>query len=97
MNIIATRELIATKFYLKHHWGWEKAALGFGPDQIRTLLSMATDSSHRIIMGKLCGHSSAFIFDRIFFILAGNKGNHNSCDEFEFQPDPIPDCGVSCP
>ena len=41
-----------TKFYLKHHWGGGKAALGFGADQIRTLVSMATDSSHRVIMGK---------------------------------------------
>ena len=28
-------------------------ALGFGPDRIRTLVSMATDSSHRVIMGKI--------------------------------------------
>ena len=27
-------------------------ALGFGADQIRTLVSIATDSSHRAIMGK---------------------------------------------
>ena len=40
------------KFYLKHHWGGGKAALGFGADQIRTLVSMATDISHRVIMGK---------------------------------------------
>ena len=32
--------------------GGGKAALGFGADQIRTLVSMATDSSHRVIMGK---------------------------------------------
>ena len=32
--------------------GWGKVALGFGADQIRTLVSMATDSSHRVIMGK---------------------------------------------
>ena len=37
--------------YLKHHWGRAKAALGFGPDQIETLVSMATESSHRVIMG----------------------------------------------
>ena len=42
----------ATKFYLKHHWGWGKAALGFEQDRIGTLVSMATDSSHRVIMGK---------------------------------------------
>ena len=43
---------ITTKFYLKHHWGGGKVALGFDADQIRTLVSMATDSSHRVIMGK---------------------------------------------
>ena len=43
---------------MKHHWGgWGgggggKAALGFGADQMRTLVSMATDSSHSVIMGK---------------------------------------------
>ena len=52
MNISKTRGPIATKFYLKHHWGRGKPALGFGPDRIRTLVSMATDSSHRVIMGK---------------------------------------------
>ena len=52
MNISETSGLIATKFYLKHHWVRGKAALGFGPDRIRTLVSMATDSSHRVIMGK---------------------------------------------
>ena len=31
--------------------GWGKAALGFGPDQIGTPVSMATDSSHRVKMG----------------------------------------------
>ena len=40
------------KFYLKHHLGGGTAGLGFGADQIRTLASMATDSSHRVIMGK---------------------------------------------
>ena len=50
--------------YLRNQWancnqilseaslGREKDALGFGPDRIRTLVSMATDSSHRVIMGK---------------------------------------------
>ena len=52
MNISETSRPITTKFYLKHHWGRGKAALGFDADQIRTLVSMATDSSHRVIMGK---------------------------------------------
>ena len=34
MNISATSRLIATKFYLKHHRGGKKAALGFWPDRI---------------------------------------------------------------
>ena len=52
INISETSGPIATKFYLKHHWGGGKAALGFWPDRIGTLLSMATDSSHRVIMGE---------------------------------------------
>ena len=51
--------------YLRNQWanrneilsepslGWGKAALGLGPDRIETLVSMATDSSHRVIMGKM--------------------------------------------
>ena len=52
MNISETREPIATKFYLKHHWVGGKDALDFGPDRIGTLVYMATDSSHRVIMGE---------------------------------------------
>ena len=46
MNISATSWLIGMKFYLKHRWGGGKASICFDPDQIRTLVSMATDSSH---------------------------------------------------
>ena len=53
MNISETSGSIAIKFYLKHHWGGGKAAIGFWPDRIGTLVSMATDSSHRVIMGKI--------------------------------------------
>ena len=53
MNISEACRPIAIKFYLKHHWGGGQAAWGFGADQFRTLVSMATDSSHRVvIMGK---------------------------------------------
>ena len=97
MNISATSWPITTKFYLKHYLGGEKAAIGFGPDWTRTLGSMATDRSYRGILGKSCGHSSAFIFDWIVFILVGNKDNHNISDEFECKPDLIMDCGVICP
>ena len=48
-NQWANRNKILTEPLL----GWGKAALGFGPDRIGTLVSMATDSSHRVIMGKI--------------------------------------------
>ena len=43
---------VKAKFYLKHCCGRGKAALGFGPGRIGTLVSMATDSSQRVIIGK---------------------------------------------
>ena len=43
---------IVIKFHLEHHWGGGLTALGFGLGRIRTLVSMATDSSHIVIMGK---------------------------------------------
>ena len=52
MNISETGWPIAIKFYMTHHWGRGKDALGFDADQIRTLVSVATDSSHRVIMAK---------------------------------------------
>ena len=53
MNTSTTSGPIVTRFYLKHQWGGGKAALCFQPDRIGTLVSMATDSSHRVIMGKI--------------------------------------------
>ena len=97
MNISETSRPITIKFYLKHHWGGGKATLGFGADQIRTLVSMATDSSHRVIMGKRASSLFSAVFDRILFILAGNDDIHKSLHEFEIQPDPTTDNGVSCP
>ena len=64
MNISETGRPIKLKFYLKHHWGGGKAALGFGAVQIRTLVSMATDSSHRVIMGE----KGVITFSRLFLI-----------------------------
>ena len=53
MNNSETSWPIIIKFHRKHYWGGGLAALGFGPDRIRTLVSMATNSSHRVIMGKI--------------------------------------------
>ena len=52
LNISKTTRPIVIKFYLKHHRGGGNVLLGFGPGPIRTLVSMATDSSHRLTMGK---------------------------------------------
>ena len=52
MNISETSGSIATIFYLKHHWAWGNAALGFGSDWIRTLVFITTESSHKVTMEK---------------------------------------------
>ena len=88
---------MAIKFYMKHNWGGGKAALGFGADLIRTLVSMATDSSHRVIMGKRVSSRFSAVFNRILFILAGNYDIHKSLHEFEIRPDLTTDNRVSCP
>ena len=63
MDIFETNGSIATKFYLKHHLGGGLAALSFGPDRIRTLVSMAIESSHRVIM-----ENDVSTFSRLFLI-----------------------------
>ena len=87
INISETNGSIATKFYLKHHLGGGLAALGFGPDRIRTLVFMATESSHRVIMEEAELHFFSAVFHAILFILASNDDMHESSDEFEFRPD----------
>ena len=47
--------------------------------------------------GKRCLHFFSVIFDRILFILAGNKDMHKISDAFEFRPDRTTDYGVNCP
>ena len=65
MNISEASMPNAIKFYLKHHWGGGKAAWGFGADQFRTLVSMATVSSHRVIYN---GKNGIITFSRMFLI-----------------------------
>ena len=52
INISEISWLMVIKFYQKHYLGGGLTPLGFGQDRIRTLVSMATESSHRVIMGK---------------------------------------------
>ena len=91
MNISEISWLTVIKFHQKHHWGRGLTALGFGRDRIRTLISMATDSYHRDIMGKTCDHSRSFIFDWFFFLLAGNKDTNKISDGFEIGQYPTKD------
>ena len=41
-----------------------------------------------LIGGKPCDHSSSFIFDLFFLIIAGNKENHKISNGFEIRQDP---------
>ena len=52
INISETIWPITIKFHQEHYWGRGLTILGFRQDRIRTLVSMATNSSHRVIMGK---------------------------------------------
>ena len=73
INISATSGLI-TKCYQRHHLGMG-SVLGFGPDRVRILVSLATDSSHRVLMGEtVLPLFLGFFFRRSFsFIVASNK------------------------
>ena len=51
-NLSAIGQPLAIKFYLKHHWGRGKVSLGFVLGRIGTLVSMATDISDNLTMGK---------------------------------------------
>ena len=51
-------------------------------DCIRTLVSMAPDSSHSFIMGKILCPLQLIHFDWFFFILEGNKDNHKILNGF---------------
>ena len=64
-NISETSWPIAIK-YLNHHWVGGKAAIGLGPAWIRTLVSMATNSFHRVIMAKTVLPLFSTVFIRSF-------------------------------
>ena len=91
-----TRWPIEIEFYLKHHLGGRKAALGFIPDRIRAVVFMATDSSNMVIMGNMVLPLFLCSFYQIH-VLAGNKDGHQSLEDFEIRPDLNPDYRVSCP
>ena len=76
---LSSSSLLSTIFKQEYHRGQQadhnhilseaslgggKAAWGFGADQFRTLVSMATDSPHRVIIGK----NGVIMFSRMFLI-----------------------------
>ena len=69
MNIIAASKPIAIKFYLKHHWGGGKAALGLG--QIRSELRVPWQQIAPIGLqwGKQSLHFFSAVFHPIFSYL----------------------------
>ena len=99
MNISAFSRPIGMKFHLKHLWGVGKASVGFDPDRIRTLVSMATDSSHRVIMGKngVITFSRMFVIGSFSYLQVTMTCMRESLDEFENWQNSTTDCGVSCP
>ena len=72
-------------------------SLNFGQIPLLTTgLAALEHLKNQFIMFSTFDHSSAFIFDWIFLILAGNEDSHK-ISEFEFWPDKTTDCKVSCP
>ena len=72
---------------------WMSSNLGIIPPLTLKLITLERLKKRHIILLALL----RLIFDRIFFILAGNQDIYNISDEIEFQPDLTKDCGVSCP
>ena len=46
---VSNKHCLLSLFFI----GMGKGCIGFEPNRIRTLVSMATDSSHRVIMGEM--------------------------------------------
>ena len=98
-DISATSGSVTMELYQKHHldgWGGGKAALGVWADRIRTLVSMATDNSHRVIMEKTVVPFFSAVSHPTLFILAGNNDMYWISEEFEIRRDSTTDCGLSC-
>ena len=96
MNISEKSLPIVIQFHLKHHCGRGLATLGFRPDRIRTLVSMATDSSHRVIVGDNRVSTIALpFFIGSSFILTGNNDSKKNLVGFEIRQDWTRVCRVS--
>ena len=63
----------------------ERLHLVFGADQIKTVVTMATESSHWHIMGKTCPPIFSVIFNQFFVKLADNEDRHKISDELNLS------------
>ena len=77
-------------------FGWGRSALGFGANRIRALVSMATDTSHRVVMGKPVSSGFLKYFYQSFFILEGNHDMHRGLNEFNIWSVRVMDYRVGC-
>ena len=73
------------KFLAEASLGWGKASVDFDLYLIRTLVSMATVSSHRVTVGKTASSDSRMFLIGTCLILAGNDDMHESLDEFDHR------------
>ena len=64
---------------------------------IRTLVSMATVSPHRVTVGKTASINSQMFLIGTFLISAGIDDMHESLNEFKIWPNLTMDYGVVCP
>ena len=64
---------------------------------VASLVSMATEIPHWLIIGKTMSPPFLGCFRSDPFVLAGNKDMHKISDAFEFRSDRTIDYGVSCP
>ena len=72
LNISEASWPVLIILYVQHHWGEGQAAQGFGADWIKTLVSMATESPHWLIMGKMV--SPVASLDQILWVASLGVG-----------------------
>ena len=58
---------------------------------------MATETSHRVVMGKTVSSGFLNYFDQSLFILVGNDDINKRLNVFKIRSDRALDYGVSCP
>ena len=91
MNTLAPSVLIGSTSFLQVTRtcmkAWMSSNFGQIPPPTPELCALAR-------LKNCCEHSSAYIFDWIFFIFSGNKDNQQVWTEFEFWPDGTKGCRV---